>query len=66
LEESDADGEGEAEDSMGIAQEVWSDIKVRKYGSGDGGRIGRVRFHTHAGRDSEAEGGGALVLKTRR
>jgi len=51
---------------MGIAQEVWSDIKVRKYGSGDGGRIGRVRFHTHAGRDSEAEGGGALVLKTRR
>ena len=40
MEESDADGEGEAEDCMDIEPEIWRDMKVRKYGSRDGGRIG--------------------------
>ena len=50
---------------MDIAQEIWRDMMVRKYGSGDGGRTGWVRLHTHASRNSEGEGGGAVVLKTR-
>jgi len=58
LEESDADGEDEAEDAMDEAQKIWRDMKVRKYGSGGGGSIGRVKFSTDVNRKSRAGGGG--------
>ena len=58
LEEWDADGEGEAEEGMDEAQKIWRDMKVRKYGSGGGGSIGRVRFSTDANRNGGAGGGG--------
>jgi len=47
LEELDAEGEGEAEDGMGGAQMIWRDVKVREYGSGSEGSIGRVKFSTN-------------------
>ena len=40
LDESAADGEGEAEDGTDEVQKIWRDMKVRKYGSGGGGSIG--------------------------
>jgi len=46
LEESGADGEGEAEDGMDEAQKIWRDMKVRKYGSRGGWSIGCVKFST--------------------
>lgn len=58
LKESEADSEDEAEDSMDGAQKIWRDIKVKTYGSGDGGSIGRVKFSTDVNRNSGAEGGG--------
>lgn len=57
LEESDADGEGEAEEGMDEARKIWRDMKVRKYGSGGGGSIGRVRFSTDVNRSSGAGDG---------
>lgn len=57
LEESDADGEGEAEEGMDEARKIWRDMKVRKHGSGGGGSIGRVRFSTDVNRNGGAGDG---------
>lgn len=43
LDKSHADIDGEVEDSMDEAQQMWRDMKVRKYGyiSGFGPRLGK-------------------------
>jgi len=44
LGKSDTEGEGEAEDGMDEARNIWRDTNVRKYGSGSGGSIRRVKL----------------------
>ena len=58
LDESDADGEGEAEDCMKEAQNIWEGMKVRKYGFENGESIGRVKVSTNMNRNSGVRGGG--------
>lgn len=36
---------------MDEAQKIWRNVKVRKYGSGGGGNIGRVKLSTDANRN---------------
>ncbi|CAZ83056.1 unnamed protein product [Tuber melanosporum] len=66
LEESDADGEGEAEEGMDEAQKIWRDMKVRKYGSGGWGGIGRVRFSANSNGNGNGNSGGGKSLVTLR
>ncbi|RPA90155.1 hypothetical protein L873DRAFT_1795647 [Choiromyces venosus 120613-1] len=47
IEESDADADGEEE--LDEAGRIWRDMKVRKYGSANGGSGGRVRFSGDTG-----------------
>ncbi|PWW77832.1 hypothetical protein C7212DRAFT_362443 [Tuber magnatum] len=66
LEEWDAEGEGGAEEDMDEAQKIWRDMKLRKYGSGGVGGIGRVRFSADANGNGNGGSAGGKSLVTLR
>ena len=58
MDESDADSGGVVENGMDEVQRVWRYLKVRKYISGGGGSIGRVKVSIDMNRNGRARGGG--------
>jgi len=49
--DSDSEGRGEAEDGVDEARNIFRDVKIRKYASGGGESVWRVKFSTTVNRN---------------